>query len=99
MRPINFLKRVLRLLIITGSFGGFLGGWAFLARTEQPAGTQPAQPASIYVTPTPLPPLNLPALPSLDAQPLTVEPLPTVRPLPTAPPPTVRQPRLRTRGS
>jgi len=89
----KFYQNTLRALILTGSIGGFLGGWTLIAHSGKPAAadTQPA-----IVDPAPLPtlaPLNF----SNNTSPSQLQPLqplsqaPSVSQLPRV--------RLRTRGS
>lgn len=87
----KLFQNTLRALILTGSLGGFLGGWTLIAHAGKPA---PADPAPAMVNPAPLPtlaPLNF----SGNAAPTQGQPLPQI--------PSVSQqaPRvkLRTRGS
>lgn len=87
-------QNALRALILTGSIGGFLGGWTLIAHSGKPAPADNTSPA--IVDPAPLPtlaPLNF----SNNASPAQVQPL---QPLPQVP--SVSQAprvRLRTRGS
>lgn len=86
-------QNALRALILTGSLGGFLGGWTLIAHSGKPA---PAAPQPAIVDPAPLPtlaPLDF----SNNLAPAQLQPL---QPLPQAPAVSqLPRPRLRTRGS
>ncbi len=90
----QLIKYSLRLLIATGSFLGFLGGWALLAHAGKPVqpGTATTSDVTSGIT-APLP--TVPPLPSQNDPSTNLQPLPS---LPSAPSFSTL-PRLRTRGS
>jgi hypothetical protein len=96
----------LRALMVAGSIGGFMGGWAFLAHAAKPVASGALQQAAAvtlslpslapYVT-TPSPQPQFQALPPL------TQPSPQfsqgIQPLPSLPTQQFAMPRLRSRGS
>ncbi len=95
----------LRLLIVTGSAVGFIGGWGLLAHSGKPIANQPVDNSSTAMdyypavaTPTPLPPIDFKALESTDGSVNN-----NVQVLPSAPntqqPVPMFRPRFRTRTS
>jgi hypothetical protein len=97
----------LRLLIVTGSTIGFMGGWALLAHAGKPASntdtvvedtSTSAAPVAVQVaTPAPLPPLDFSAIEAgqgtASIQPLPIAPAIQQQTVP------VSRPRFRTRTS
>lgn len=83
----KYFQNIVRTLILAGSIGGFLGGWALFAHAGKPVdAAAPAAPAP-EIAPAQLPPLNFNASPNL-------------QPLPSLPPrSSFSMPRMRTRGS
>lgn len=80
----------LRMLIVAGSLGGFLGGWALVAHAGKPVATE-SQPASVAPAPLPtLAPLDFSGNDSAAG----LQPLPSMPRFSQAP-----LPRLRTRSS
>jgi hypothetical protein len=96
----------LRLLIVTGSTIGFMGGWALLAHAGKPASntdtvvedtsTSSAPVAVQVATLAPLPPLDFKAIEA--GQGTTVQPMPIVPIIQQQTVP-VSRPRFRTRTS
>jgi hypothetical protein len=95
----------LRLLIVTGSAVGFIGGWGLLAHSGKPVAGQPMDNSSTAMdyyptvsTPTPLPPIDFKSLESVDGGSSN-----NVQVLPSAPntqqPVPMFRPRFRTRTS
>jgi hypothetical protein len=89
----------LRLLIVTGSTVGFMGGWALLAHAGKPvsnADTFVDDTSSVQVAaPAPLPPLDFAAIEA--GQGTTAQSMPIVPVIQQSAP--VFRPRLRTRTS
>ncbi len=91
----KLFQNIIRSVILAGSIGGFLGGWALFAHSGKPVDAAPAPDTSApapVIQPLPtLPPLNFNSPSSIS---------PDVQPLPSLPPvSTSRLPRMRTRGS
>jgi len=98
----------LRLLIVTGSTIGFMGGWALLAHAGKPASntdvvvedtstsTSSAPVAVQVATPAPLPPLDFKSIEA--GQGTTVQPMPIVPIIQQQTVP-ISRPRFRTRTS
>jgi hypothetical protein len=96
----------LRLLIVTGSAVGFIGGWGLLAHSGKPVSGQPVDNTSAAMdyypsaTPTPLPPIDFKSLESVnggDSSNNNIQVMPSV-PNTQSTVPTFR-PRFRTRTS
>ncbi len=93
----------LRLLIVTGSTVGFMGGWALLAHAGKPVSstdtfvndTSFAPVTAQVAAPAPLPPLDFTAIEAGRGS-TSVQPLPIV---PDTQPAPVFRPRFRTRTS
>ena len=101
----------LRLLIVTGSAVGFIGGWGLLAHSGKPVANLPVDDSSTAMdyyptmpTPTPLPPIDFKSLESADGGSSSNNNVQVMPSAPSAPNiqqqsvPTFR-PRFRTRSS
>jgi hypothetical protein len=72
----------LRLLIVTGSAVGFVGGWGLLAHAGKPVATTTsatADPASVTL-PSQLPPIDFKSLESASGGTSNLQPLPVMPP-------------------
>ena len=90
-------QRKLRLLIVTGSAMGFLGGWGLLAHSGKPVANTSVDsaPAPTLAAPSALPPLDFNAIESSGGS-SQLQPLPVIPNTQSAP---SFRPRLRTRSS
>lgn len=72
------LQHSLRVLVVAGSFTGFLGGWAMIAHAGKPAqpGADPQPAAAALVAPAPGGQLSLTAPPGSGQTSSRLQPLP-----------------------